>query len=288
MLIPGAANALAARVAQTAGFDVVMLTGAGLANSFLGAPDIGLTTQTEVAAHLEAMREAVSVPIIVDADTGFGNALNTYRTVRVFERAGADALQLEDQTFPKRCGHFDGKHVIPMDEMVGKIKAACDARQHDTLVLARTDAYAQEGLGRALERANAYHEAGADLLFVEAPLTTEDLARIPRELPAPHMCNMVYGGKTPMHSREALAEMGYAGIIYANAALQASMLAMESVLRHLREQGSLEGAQEMLVSFARRQAHVDFDHYAARERRYSDTSQADGPDSSKSDQRELP
>ncbi|MGE0797716.1 MAG: oxaloacetate decarboxylase [Lautropia sp.] len=270
VLIPGAANALAARIAQHAGFEVVMLTGAGLANTFLGVPDIGLTTHTEVNAHLEAMREAISIPIIVDGDSGFGNAVNTYRTVRAFERAGADAIQLEDQTFPKRCGHFSGKHVIPMAEMVHKIEAACDARRGDMLILARTDAYALEGLDRALERARAYQEAGADLLFVEAPITQEELARIPRDVPGPHMCNMVYGGRTPLLSREHLAQMGYAGIIYANAALQASMLAMKQVLGHLHAQGSLEGAQDKLVSFAERQANVDFERYAGLERRYGD------------------
>ena len=268
VLVPGAANALAARVAEAAGFQVVMLTGAGFANTYLGAPDIGLTTVTEVAQQLQAMREAVSIPIIADADTGFGNAVNMHRTMRLFEQAGAAALQIEDQLFPKRCGHFEGKAVIPRGEMVQKIRAAADARRHDTLILARTDACAVEGLDAALERARAYREAGADLLFVEAPMSEQDLARIPTEVGGAHMCNMVFGGKTPLLARERLARMGYAGIIYANAALQASMLAMQGVLGHLHEHGSLEGCGEQLVSFARRQELVDFARYAGMERRY--------------------
>ena len=269
VLIPGAANALAARIAEAAGFDAVILTGAGLANTYLGVPDLGLTSVTEVADHLAAMREAVSIPIIADGDTGFGNAVNLRRTVRVFERAGADAIQLEDQVFPKRCGHFEGKQLVSRAEMVQKVKAAVDARQGGLLILARTDARAVEGLAAALDRAAAYLEAGADLIFVEAPQSAEELAAIPRELRATHLCNMVYGGRTPLLPRESLAGMGYAGIIYANAALQASMLAMQRVLSHLRKQGSLEGAEELLVSFDDRQKLVDYAAYQELERRYT-------------------
>lgn len=268
-LIPGAANALGARIAETIGFDVVLFTGAGFANTYLGAPDIGLTTMTEVAQQLAAMRDASGISIIADIDTGFGNALNVVRTVRLFEHSGADALQLEDQTFPKRCGHFDGKDVVPASEMVQKIKAAVDARKRDTLILARTDAYATEGLNGALDRARMYLEAGADMLFVEAPATTEELARIPKDVPAVHVCNMVYGGKTPLLPQEELARMGYAGVIYANAALQASMLAMETVLRHLHDVGHIGGAEHLLTSFASRQAHVGFDAWMELQKRYS-------------------
>lgn len=269
VLIPGAANALAARIAEAAGFEAVILTGAGLANTFLGVPDLGLTSVTEVADNVAAMRDAVGIPIIADGDTGFGNALNLRRTVRVFERAGADAIQIEDQVFPKRCGHFEGKQVVSKAEMVQKVKAAVDARQGELLILARTDARAMEGLDAALERAAAYLEAGADLIFVEAPQSAEELAAIPRGLKAVHLCNMVYGGRTPLLPREKLAEMGYAGIFYANAALQASMLAMQKVLGHLREHGSLEGAGELLVSFDDRQKIVDYDGHKDLERRYT-------------------
>ncbi len=268
-LIPGAANALSARIAESAGFDAVLLTGAGFANAYLGAPDLGLTTMTEVAQQIAAMREATRLAIIADGDTGFGNALNVVRTMRLFERCGADAIQLEDQTFPKRCGHFDGKAVIPAAEMVQKIKAAVDARQQDTLVLARSDACATEGLDAAIERASRYLEAGADMLFIEAPVSETELARIPASLPAVHVCNMVFGGKTPLLPRERLAKMGYAGVIYANAALQAAMLAMEGVLTHLREVGHLGGAEQMLASFQRRQAHVDFDGWMKLQERYA-------------------
>jgi len=269
VLIPGASDALAARLIEDAGFDMLMLTGAGLANRYLGVPDVGLVTATEVADNLAAMREAVSLPILADADTGFGNALNVYRTVRLFERAGADAIQLEDQVFPKRCGHFDGKAVISQAEMVQKIKAAVDARRGCTMILARTDARAVEGLQRALERAVAYRDAGADMIFVEAPQSEQELATIPREVEAVHICNMVFGGKTPLLGRDALAAMGYAGIQYANAALQASMRSMQRVLSHLRARGSLAGAETELISFSERQRLVDHMRYQQMEKRYT-------------------
>jgi 2-methylisocitrate lyase-like PEP mutase family enzyme len=268
LLIPGAANALAARIVEAAGFGAVYVTGAGLANSYLGAPDLGLTTLTEVADHVAAIREAVTVPVIVDADTGFGNALNMARTVRLLERAGANAIQIEDQVFPKRCGHFDGKEVIPSPEMVGKIKAAADAR-HDSgmMIIARTDSRA-EGFDAALARAAAYAEAGADALFVEAPQSLDELRRIPQAVPGIHIANMVFGGKTPLLPREELASIGFAGILYANAALQAAMLAMKDVMAHLHAHGSLSGAEDRLISFAERQRLVDFDRFKALERRY--------------------
>jgi len=271
LLVPGAANALAARIIEAAGFDAVYVTGAGLANAYLGVPDLGLTTVTEVADHVAAIREAVSVPLIVDADTGFGNALNMGRTVRLLERAGANAIQVEDQVFPKRCGHFEGKDVIPASEMVGKIKAAVDAR-HDPglMIIARTDARATEGMDAALSRAHAYAQAGADALFVEAPQSLDELRRIPQAVPGVHICNMVFGGKTPLLPREELAAMGFAGILYANAALQAAMLAMKDVMAHLKAHGSLSGAEEKLISFAERQALVDFDRFRALESRYRD------------------
>ena len=246
-----------------------MLTGAGFANTYLGAPDIGLTTLTEVADQLARMRDVVQIPIIVDGDTGFGNSLNVMRTVRLFERSGADAIQLEDQTFPKRCGHFEGKSVIPVTEMVQKIKAAVDSRSRDTLILARTDAYAVEGLSGALDRAQQYVEAGADLLFIEAPKLKSDLARIPKEVLAPHICNVVFGGQTPALTQQELAELGFAGVIYANAALQAAMLSMESVLTHLKEFGHLGGCEDQLISFAKRQQHVGHDIWAGYEKKYA-------------------
>ncbi len=268
-LIPGASNALAARIIEEAGFPIVYLTGAGLANSYLGGPDMGLTTASEVVWHLSAMRDAVEVPIIADGDTGFGNALNLYRTVRMYERAGANAIQLEDQVFPKRCGHFEGKAVVSKNEMVQKVKAAVDARRdRDFLILARTDARAMEGMDAALERMAAYSEAGADLLFVEAPQSVEELARIPREVPGTHICNIVFGGKTPMLPAEELGRLGYAGILYANAALQSAMLAMKSTMAHLKARGSLAGAEDQVMHFDDRQVIVDYARWTAMEERY--------------------
>lgn len=269
LLMPGAANALAARIIEEAGFEALLVTGAGLANTYLGVPDLGLTTVNELFDHVIAIREAVAIPIIADIDTGFGNALNLYRTVRLLERAGANALQLEDQVFPKRCGHFDGKSIVPKSEMVQKIKAAVDARRGNILILARTDARAIEGLDRALDRAAAYSEAGADLLFVEAPQSIEELAAIPKAVPGRHICNIVFGGKTPMLPREELAKMGYGGILYANAALQAAMLAMRNVLQHLHAKGSLAGAEDRVIGFADRQAMVDFARYQELEQRFT-------------------
>jgi 2-methylisocitrate lyase-like PEP mutase family enzyme len=270
VLLPGAANALTARVIEDAGFSAVYVTGAGIANTYLGMPDIGLTTATEIADHVWRIRDAVSIPLIVDADTGFGNALNVQRTVRMLERAGAGAIQLEDQVFPKRCGHFEGKDVIPASEMVKKIQAAVEARQHDsTLILARTDANALEGLDRALERAAMYHEAGADLLFVEAPQTTGELGAIPSRVPGRHICNLVFGGKTPLLPRGQLAEMGYAGVLYANAALQAAVRAMARVLGHLHGSGSLAGMEDALVSFEERQHVINHPRFKALEERFT-------------------
>lgn len=270
LLLPGAANALTARVIESAGYEAVFVTGAGVANTFLGAPDIGLVSITELTEHVAAIRDAVSLPIIADGDTGFGNAVNVGRTVRQLERAGASSIMLEDQTFPKKCGHFDGKDVVSWAEMVQKLKAAVDARvDGDLMIMARTDARAIEGLGGAMERMNAYREAGADLLFIEAPTSVEELATIAREVPGIHICNMVIGGKTPLLPQPELARLGYGGILYANAALQASMLAMKKVLEHIRKQGSVAGIEEAIISFKDRQEMVDFDRYKRLEARYS-------------------
>ena len=267
-LIPGAANALAARIMESVGFEAVLFTGAGHANTYLGVPDMGLTSVSEVVEQVAAMRDAIEIPILADADTGFGNALNLRRTVRMMERAGANAIQIEDQVFPKRCGHFENKQIVSKSEMVQKIKAAVDARRTDMAILARTDSRAVEGLDCAIERAHAYKEAGADFLFIEAPTTLEELARIPKAVPGPHLCNMVYGGKTPIPSREQLMEMGFATIAYANAALQASMLAMLQVMRHLKTKGSLEGAESLVIPFDERQKLVDYARYVELETRY--------------------
>jgi 2-methylisocitrate lyase-like PEP mutase family enzyme len=267
--VPGAANALFARVIEELGFEAVYVTGAGIANMLLGAPDVGLTTMTEVRDTAAAIAEAVSVPIIVDADTGYGNAVNVVRTVRALERAGAAGIQIEDQVFPKKCGHFAGKAVIAREEMVQKIKAAVDARHDQSLqIIARTDAYAVEGLERALERAQAYVAAGADATFVEAPTTLEELARIPKALDVPQVANIVFGGKTPDPGREKLAELGFSIVLYANAALQAALKASYDVLSVLKSEGSLRSVADRLASFEERQRTVAKDEWDAREARY--------------------
>jgi 2-methylisocitrate lyase-like PEP mutase family enzyme len=269
LLLPGVANALTARIVADQGFAAAYVTGAGIANTFLGVPDIGLVTVTEVAEHVAAIRAVFPGPLVVDADTGFGNPLNMVRTVELLERAGADALQIEDQVFPKRCGHFAGKQVIPAAEMVEKVKAAVDTRRdRDLLIIARTDAVAPEGYDAAIERAAAYHEAGADVTFVEAPTSMEQIADIPRRLPWPQLANIVLGGRTPELPNQKLKELGYAGVIYANVALQAAVKGMQAALGELRRRGHMGDATDMVADFSERQRLVHKDDYDALERKY--------------------
>src|SRR6266699_3627668 len=269
VVLPGVSNALAARVVADLGFPVAYITGAGIANTYLGIPDNGLVTLTELADHVAAIREAFPGPLVVDADTGFGNAVNMIRTVQLLERAGADALQIEDQVFPKRCGHFSGKEVIPAAEMVAKIKAAVDTRRDpDLLIIARTDAIAPEGFAAALERAAAYREAGANVTFVEAPTSIEEIAEIPRRLPWPQLINIVIGGRTPELPNAKLKEWGYAGVIYANVALQSALKGMQAALGELRRRGHMGEALNLVMDFSERQRLVQKDHFDALERKY--------------------
>ena len=271
VLLPGVANALAARVVADLGFPVAYVTGAGIANTFLGVPDIGLVSVTELAEHVAAIRDAFPGPLVVDADTGFGNAMNLVRTVQLLERAGADALQIEDQVFPKRCGHFSGKHVIPTAEMLTKIKAAVDTRRDgDLLIIARTDAIAPEGFEEAIARAAAYREAGADVTFVEAPTSMEQIADIPRLLPWPQLLNIVIGGRTPELPNEKVKELGYAGVIYANVALQSALLVMQAALGELRRNGCMRDATNLVIDFSERQRLVRKDEFDALEREYAE------------------
>ena len=267
-LVPGAFNALSARVIADLGYEAVYVTGAGVTNGLLGVPDIGLITVTELAGTVAAIRDAVDLPLIVDADTGFGNAVNTVRTVRTLERAGADAIQIEDQVFPKKCGHFAGKDVVGVGEIVSKIKAAVDTRDR-LLVVARTDARAIHGLDDAIERAQRFVEAGADAVFIEAPRTPDELRRIAREVDAPHFANMVIGGLTPVLPRSELEEYGFSVVLYANAALQAALTGMQAVLTRLKEEGKLDEAGGMMATFAERQRIVGKPHFDALERKYA-------------------
>ena len=269
LTLPGAANAMFARVVEDLGFEACYVSGAGIANMHLGAPDIGLTTLTEIANAVSAISDAIKLPLMVDGDTGFGNAVNMHRTIKVLERAGAAAIQIEDQVFPKKCGHFNGKEVIPCAEMVAKIKAAVDARTDaDFQIIARTDARAIEGIDKAIERAHAFIEAGADATFVEAPLDFDEMARIARELPVPQIANIVFGGRTPDPGRDRLAQMGFGGVLYANASLQAAVRAAYQVLGSLKEHGSLDLVADKLASFEERQSVVNKPAWDAMEARY--------------------
>jgi 2-methylisocitrate lyase-like PEP mutase family enzyme len=216
------------------------------------------------------MRDVVDIPLIVDADTGFGNAVSTSHTIQVLERSGANCIQLEDQIFPKRCGHFAGKDVAPTGEMVQKIHAAVDTRRDgDLTIMARTDARATLGLDEAVDRANAFLEAGADIAFVEAPRSIEEMREIPKRVDAPHLVNNVAGGLTPLLSAEELTEMGFAIILYANAALQASVYGMQQVLGHIHKTGSIDGMMERVAGFEERQRLVNKPEYDAMEKKYA-------------------
>jgi 2-methylisocitrate lyase-like PEP mutase family enzyme len=257
ILLPGVANPLAARVAQEIGFEALYVTGAGVANTELGLPDIGILNLSDMTQAVERIAGVVDLPLVVDADTGYGNSVNCYHAVRRLESAGANVIQLEDQVFPKRCGHFEGKEVVPAAEMVGKIRAACDARRsEDTLIMGRTDACATEGYEAAIERAARYAEAGADILFIEA-LTDEDQLRdAPSRNDRPHLVNVVHGGKTPALPAADFEAMGYRLLLYANAALQASIAGMQHVLTGLHQDGSLAGVSDRMAGFPERQRMV--------------------------------
>lgn len=250
LLAPGVYDALSALVAAQTGFEALYLSGASIAYTLLGRSDVGLTTCSEVAATLSRITERVPVPVIVDADTGFGNALNTRRTVREFERAGAAMIQLEDQTFPKRCGHLDGKTVVTTKEMTGKLKAALDARTNEnTLILARTDALAVEGLEAAFERAEAYLDCGVDALFIEALRTPEEMdaacARFGGRIPL--LANMVEGGKTPVQSATTLQARGFRIVIFPGATVRAVAHTLQGYYSNLwQHQTSMEWKKNML------------------------------------------
>ncbi|KAF1040665.1 MAG: 2,3-dimethylmalate lyase [Burkholderia lata] len=269
LLVAGTFNALSARVAADLGFGALYLSGAGVTNMSLGLPDLGFVGLGELAEHTARVRDAVELPLMVDADTGFGNALNVLHTVRTLERSGADAIQLEDQVLPKKCGHFAGKEVIPAGEMVGKLKAAVDARvDPNLLIVARTDAAAVHGIDDAIERAHRYAEAGADVLFIEAMDTAEDVERLPALFDTPQLINIVIGGKTPTRSRDDLARLGYGVVLYANAALQGAVHGMQAALTVLRETGRLDEDPALVAPFAERQRLVDKARFDALDARY--------------------
>ena len=252
VLAPGVYDALSALVAEQAGFEALYLSGASIAYTRLGRSDIGLTTFTEVQDTLSHITERVRVPVIVDADTGFGNALNTQRTVRGFERAGAAMVQIEDQTFPKRCGHLDGKGVVPVREMVGKLKAALDARQSsETLILARTDALAVEGIDAALERAEAYLATGVDALFIEALRSPEQMdvacARFAHRVPL--LANMVEGGKTPIQDADGLQAHGFRIAIFPGGTARAVVHTLQGYYASLHQHRTTQPWRDRMLDF---------------------------------------
>ena len=252
VLAPGIYDALSGLIATQTGAKAVYLSGASLAYTRFGRSDVGLVSVSEVYDTLAAVTDRIDTPVIVDADNGFGNALNVQRTVRYFERAGAAAIQLEDQSFPKRCGHLDGKKLISCGEMVGKVKAALDARRSDsTLIIARTDARAVEGLDAALERAEAYHEAGADILFIEAPQSIDEMGQLCGTFRGrvPLLANMVEGGKTPIKSADDLADLGYSIAIFPGGAVRAISRHLQAYYDGLLANGSNAGFAERMHDF---------------------------------------
>jgi len=268
IIVPGATDAFIARIIEELGFKAVYVTGAGIANT-LGFPDIGLTTMNEVLERARVIARAVKIPVIADVDTGYGNAINVMRTIREFVDAKVAAIQIEDQVMPKKCGHFEGKSVISAEEMVGKIKAAIEARgSDDLLIIARTDARDVYGLDEARRRGNLYAEAGADLIFIEAPRSVEELRRIAREVKAPLVANMVEGGKTPLVPAKELEKMGYKMVIYANTALRAAGYAVKEALKVLKEKGDTASILDKLLSWEERQNLVRYPYYRELEKKY--------------------
>ena len=273
VVAPGVYDALTALIAERAGFKTLYVSGAGISHSRLGRPDIGLVSMNEVVQTVELIRDRVATHLVVDADTGYGNALNVERTVRLLERAGANAIQLEDQDFPKRCGHLDNKSLISAQEMVGKLKAALDARSSkDTVIIARTDAVAVEGFDRAMARAALYREAGADMLFVEAPRERDELGRITAQLgaSAPLMVNMVEGGKTPVLPAAELEALGFALIIFPGAIVRTLAKAAEEFYGSLKTHGTTEPFRARMFDFDGLNRLIGTPEMLARGERYAE------------------
>jgi carboxyvinyl-carboxyphosphonate phosphorylmutase len=250
LVLPGAYDALSAKIIQQAGFQAVTMGGYPASATLLGKPDVNLLSVTEMVDHARRIADAVDIPLFVDGDTGHGNVTNVIRTVREFEKAGVAGLFIEDQVSPKRCGHMEGKQVIPADEMVAKIKAAVDARlDQDLVIMARTDARAIHGLDNAIERGNQYREAGADIIFVEAPVAEKELRKITREIKAPTLANMVEGGKTPAYTAKEFEEMGFAVAAFPLSSIYASAWAITGLMTELFKTGTTRGYADRLIDF---------------------------------------
>jgi len=270
LVMPGAQDALTARIIEQAGFQAVVLGGYASSASLLGRPDIGLLTLTEMATIVRNVTDAVDIPVLADGDTGHGGIPNVIRSVREFERAGAAGLLLEDQIFPKRCGHMEGKQVIEPQEMVSKLRAAVDTRNDPDLVItARTDARAVHGLEDAVSRANLYAEAGADLIFVEAPLSEEELRSINEKINAPTLVNVVEGGKTPQFTASELEDMGFAVVAFPLSSVFTTAWAIRSLMEEMKQTGSTLGCIERMVTFDNFNRLMDLERHKAIEARYN-------------------
>jgi 2-methylisocitrate lyase-like PEP mutase family enzyme len=266
---PGAYDGLSARLVEQAGFPAIYASGGAIARS-TGVPDLGLMSVSEIVDRLASMVDVVSVPIIADADTGYGNALNAQSAARAFERAGVAAFHLEDQSFPKKCGHYDDKTLVPVGEMVAKLKAVRDAlRDPDFVVIARTDAIAVEGFAAAIDRACAYREAGADMLFVEAPTSEDEIAKIAKSVSGWKLINMFEGGKTPLLPVEKLEALGYHAVIIPSDTQRAAIKSMQRVLAAIARDGSAASMRGDMVSFKERETLIDTAGYLDRDKRYA-------------------
>lgn len=279
ILAPGVYDCLSARVVQSAGFEAGFISGAAVTASVLGYPDVGLQTLPEILNQCRNMARAVDIPLIADVDTGFGNALNAMRTVREFERAGLAGIFIEDQTFPKRCGHFEGKKVVPVEDMVLKIRVAVESRQSDDFfIIARTDSRAEHGLDHAIARARAYGEAGADMVFVEAMLSEAEMARVAAEVPFPLQANLSEGGKTPVLTAGALQDLGFKFITYSGLMQRSAIRGMGRVLDILKADGTSAAAYpEHLCSVVDRSAILGLEaFYRLEERLYGPLVESEG------------
>lgn len=270
LIAAGGHDALSARMAAQAGFDAVYMTGAGVSASLIGQPDVGLTTLTEMADQGRRMAAAARVPLLADADTGYGNAINVMRTVREYERAGIAALHIEDQVLPKKCGHFEGKELVPVEEMVGKVRAALDAREDpDFLVIARTDARSVMGLGESISRARAYVAAGAEAIFVETPRSPEEYAEVARALPGVHLvADVTEGGKSPCLTAEEYFRLGFQIVLFSGSASRAVMHTLQGFYARLKAEGTTNGMLGEILPFEERNRLLGLAEFYEFERRY--------------------
>jgi len=269
IIAPGAYDSLTSVLIEQAGFESLYMTGGGISYTSLGKPDIGLMTASEMATRASYICDAVQIPVIADADTGYGNYLNVMRTVRDFERAGVSAIQLEDQDFPKRCGHLRDKNVIPSSEMIGKIKAAVDTRvDENLLIIARTDSRAINGLHEAIERAQSYAEAGADIIFMEALQDEEEFSTVTKHIQKPMLANMVEGGKSPLMSAHELENMGYKIVIFPNSVTRVVAKAAQDLFSELKEKGTTAGMKDQMLNFSQLNQLLGIQRYHELENKY--------------------